>query len=77
MNNRELKVKRKYEADGWRMLRGGAPDFVALKVSEDGNILESRGIEVKRDGSQLTYEQAIYRKIFELAGIPYIVEVEK
>lgn len=56
------------------MLRGGAPDFVAIRLDIEGNIVEFRGIEVKPDNGKLTYEQAIYKKLFEMAGIPYIVE---
>ena len=77
MNNRELEVKAKYEADGWRMLRGGAPDFIALKVDEKGGIFEFQGIEVKNSHDSLSYEQAIYKKLFELAKIEYKVEVVK
>ena len=77
MNERELKVKAKYEAEGWRMLRGGAPDFIALKIDEKGGILEFMGIEVKNSHDSLTYEQAIYRGLFKLAGREYKVEVVK
>jgi len=77
VNNREEAVKRRYEEQGWKMLRGGAPDFIALRVDDKGNILEFRGVEVKTNGSSLTYEQAIYQRIFELANIPFTVEVEK
>jgi len=60
------------------MLRGGAPDFIALKVDDNGNILEFQGIEVKaKNGNGLSYEQQVYRRIFGLANIPYRVEVEE
>lgn len=75
MNNREETIKQKYEKEGWRMMRGGAPDFIAIKV-DDGNIIEFKGVEVKKDGAGLTYEQAIYQKLFELAHIPFVVEVQ-
>lgn len=77
MNEREAKIKKKYEEQGWKMLRGGAPDYIALKVNSDGKILTFQGVEVKSKGSLLTYEQQIYKKIFEMANIPYIVEVEE
>jgi len=60
------------------MLRGGAPDFIALKVDDNGDILEFQGVEVKSKNSNgLSYEQQVYRKLFKLASIPYRVEVEE
>jgi len=56
------------------MLRGGAPDFIALRVDDDGNIGQFMAVEVKDGRGQLTYEQQVYRKLFTLAGIPFIVE---
>lgn len=75
VNERERKVAERYQADGWRVLRNGAPDFLMLKV-EDGEILDIRAVEVKSPGSRLSYEQAVYRKVFEKAGIEYMMEVE-
>lgn len=75
MNERELNIKAKYEAEGWRMLRGGAPDFIALKVNGEGGIQEFMGVEVKPTNGSLSYEQGVYKKIFQLATIKYIVEV--
>jgi len=43
LNERELKVKERLEAEGWRVLRNGAPDFIALKVDAEGNITEWKG----------------------------------
>ena len=77
MNRREREVKERYESQGWRMLRNGAPDFVALKIDSEGIILDIRGVEVKPPNGKLTYEQGVYRKVFEKAKISYIVEVEK
>lgn len=76
MNRSEKEVKARYESQGWRMLRGGAPDFIAIKDENGrGAIKEFRGIEVKSPGGNLSHQQGVYRKIFELAGIPFIVEV--
>jgi hypothetical protein len=75
MNSREQNVKQKYEEQGWHVLRGGAPDFLAIRVDTEGNILEFKGVEVKSESANLTYEQAVYRKLFALAGIPHVVEV--
>ncbi len=75
MNRRELIVKQQLEADGWRVLRNGAPDFIALKTA-DGKIIEMKGVEVKSpDQSRMTYEQSVYRDMFARAGIPFEVVV--
>lgn len=58
------------------MLRGGAPDFLAVRVV-NGEIVEARAIEVKSPGTDLTYEQAVFRQILERCGIEYVVEVEE
>jgi len=77
MNARELKVKKKLEAEGYKVLRGGAPDFIALKVDPSGKILSFKGVEVKSRGNgfKLSYEQEVYRKLFQLAKIEFEVEV--
>ena len=58
------------------MLRGGGPDFIALKVVA-GKIAEDLAVEVKGPGDELAYEQAIYRMFLERHGVPYVVEVEE
>ena len=75
MNKNEFLVKQELEKDGWKVLRNGAPDFVALKLDNDGNILEVRGIEVKYNNDKLTYEQQVYKKIFEWAKVPFEVKM--
>ena len=72
MNNLEKQAKRQLEAEGWRVLRGGAPDYIALKVN-DGEITDYKGVEVKSKNGKLSYEQQLYRMIFQKAGIPYEV----
>lgn len=74
LNRREDAVRRKYLREGWRVLRGGAPDFLMLKVVS-GEIVDVRAVEVKGPDSCLTYEQSVYRKILEQAGIGFEVEV--
>lgn len=74
MNNRELQVKHLLESDGWVVLRNGAPDFIAMRVT-NGEIMEMKGVEVKSRKHKLSYEQGIYRKIFDKAGIPFVVMV--
>ena len=70
MNQRELEVKKQLEADGWRVLRNGAPDFVALRVLAN-EIIEMKGVEVKSRRDKLSYEQSVYKEIFKKAGIPF------
>lgn len=74
VNEAEKKVLEKYEAMGWKTVRGGAPDFLFLRV-EDGKIVDFCFVEVKRPNSELTYEQEIYRMVLERLGAKYIVEV--
>ena len=74
MNTRELEIKKKYEEQGWRALKNGAPDFVMLKVV-DGVIQDMKMVEVKSPRGRLSYEQQVYKEIALKAGIPYIVEV--
>jgi len=73
MNNSERKIKQQLESEGWKVLRGGAPDFIALKVNEEGEITDFKGVEGKPFNGKLSYEQKIYQKIFELAGIHFEV----
>ena len=74
MNRREKEVKAKLEASGWKVLRNGAPDFICLRTDEAGNITETMGVEVKAPGSWLTYEQGVYKLMFEKTGVEYRVE---
>ena len=76
VNRREQQVKAKYEAEGWKVLRNGAPDFVCMRLDEAGSIVKMLGLEVKPPNGQLTYEQAVYQKIFQWAGVPYQVVAE-
>lgn len=73
VNKTELEIVKKYESQGWRTLRGGAPDFIFLKTDNE-KITDFMFVEVKANGDKLTYEQAIYRKILEMLGTDYKVE---
>lgn len=75
VNDNELKIVEKYEAQGWRTLRGGAPDFLFLKVDNRGEIEDFVFVEVKNGKSGLSYAQAIYREVLELLGAKFKVEV--
>lgn len=76
LNEREEAVLQRYRRSGWQGLRGGAPDFLMLKVAEN-RVVEVKAVEVKSPHSDLTYEQRIYRVILEQAGIEFKVEVMK
>ena len=73
VNKNELEVVKKYEEQGWKTLRGGAPDFVFLKVN-NGEIQDILFVEVKSRGDWLTYEQDIYRKVLEKLNAKYKIE---
>lgn len=77
MNQRELEIKAKLEAEGWVVLRGGAPDFIALRTDGNGRITEFKSVEIKsrQNGLKLSYEQEVYREIFKLANIKFEVAV--
>lgn len=74
VNHNEMSVVRRYEAEGWKTLRGGAPDFVFVKV-ENGEIKDFVFVEVKTPKDIVSYEQTIYGKILEKLGANYKVEV--
>lgn len=74
-NEREHTVLAHYKADGWVGLHNGAPDFLMLKVSEAGEIIDVMFVEVKSPSDELRYEQAIWKAVLERAGIKYKLEV--
>jgi hypothetical protein len=75
MNRREKAVYQEYLDQGYGVLRNGAPDFVILKT-EGGEIQEViAGVEVKSPGGRMSHEQLVWKKIFEKAGIPFLVRV--
>ena len=76
MNRRELEVKKKYEDEGWKVLRNGAPDFVMFKV-ENNKIIEIEAVEVKCPNGKLSYEQKVWKEICNKAKIKYKIEVIK
>ena len=73
VNKNEQEIIRKYEAEGWKTVRGGAPDFLFLKV-EDGKITDALFVEVKANGDKLSYAQGVFRKVLERLGAEYRVE---
>ena len=77
VNRREREIARRYEADGWVVLRNGAPDFLMLRVVEQSGekvVAVVQAVEVKAPGDRLTYEQALYRKALEQLGVRYRLE---
>lgn len=73
MTTSEDAVRAMLAAQGFGILRGGAPDFLAIKTDAHGNILEAKGVEVKFDEDKLSYEQQVYRRFFARYGIRYVV----
>ena len=75
MNFREQFVKRKWEANGWKVIRNGAPDFIAIKVDQEtGSFTEIAAIEVKAGRSRLTIQQQVWKRILEAAGVRFVLE---
>jgi len=85
-NTGEKYIQRKYMKRGWKVIRGGAPDFIAFKKLNSGKTIWM-GVEVKRFPKNrqkntqyafqkpfdLTKEQRIYRKMFKDNGIKFIL----
>lgn len=69
MNGREEHIKQTYEREGWRVLRGGAPDFFMRKGKR------VIAVEVKSPGDRLSPGQAEMRDLLVSLGIEYRLEV--
>ena len=75
MNRREQVVYDEYLAQGFGVVRNGAPDFVILKT-EGGEIQEIvAAVEVKSPKGRMSHEQLVWQKICERAQIPFILRV--
>ena len=74
VNERELKVIKKYEKQGWKTIRCGAPDFLFVKV-KGGKIDDFFFDEVKSPNNDLSYEQEIWRKVLSELGAKYKVDI--
>lgn len=75
VNRREKEVLEKYENEGWKTVRCGAPDFLFLKT-KDGEIEELKFVEVKSPNGELRYEQKIWKKVLKnILDANYEVEV--
>ena len=75
MNAREELVKKRYEAEGWTVLRRGWPDFLAYRPAADGQ-LEVKPIEVKSGPNDLpSNDQQKMHELFSRLGLPVEVEV--
>lgn len=75
VNAREKQVVDKYEQQGWKTVRCGAPDFLFLKIDNKGNIVDHKFVEVKSKQNELTYSQEIWKKILKKLGANYKVEI--
>lgn len=64
VNRREKTVAEQYESRGYRAVRGGWPDWLFVKVSDD-EILDFVCVEVKSPSGSLRYNQAIARRVLE------------
>lgn len=76
VNEREKKILEKYEEDGWKVIRGGWPDFLVVKT-KNGKIVDAECVEVKSENGKLRYNQSICRNVLEDCGLDYSVEVVK
>ena len=78
VNEAEKVVKDKYEAEGWKTIRCGAPDFLFIKVENpgwEGKIVDVIFVEVKKNGSKLTDQQLFWKKVLvECLNAKYKVE---
>ena len=72
VNFNEEKIRMKYEKLGYKVLRGGCPDFLIFKYDKKNKIfLDVQFVEVKYGGDRLSYEQEIYRKVLKSLGLNY------
>ena len=74
VNIREKQVLEQYEKEGWKTVRCGAPDFLFIKIDKD-KITDFFFDEVKCPDASLSYEQAIWKKVLELLGAKYRIDV--
>jgi len=75
MNMNELKIAEKYKKQGYKYIRGGAPDFVFFKVKNNEIDMDSiKFVEVKYGKDRLSLEQQIYKEILILLGCTYELE---
>ena len=75
VNLREKQVVDRYEKQGWKTIRCGAPDFLFLKVDDKGDMVDHRFVEVKSKSDDLSYAQTIWKKVLEKLGADYKVEI--
>lgn len=69
----EKAVRKRYEKEGWKTLRHGAPDFVFYKT-KDRKIVDVFFVEVKRWGQKLKPTQRMFRKILQALRLKYKIE---
>jgi predicted Holliday junction resolvase-like endonuclease len=69
MTPEEVQTKIKYEAQGYKMLHNGCPDFMGFKLGPNGEIKDIIFVEVKRGQDHLSFAQQVWRKAI-LEAIP-------
>ena len=69
MNQSELIAKEKLEAEGWHVLKAGAPDFLVFRVRH--RKVEIKYVEVKAPEDRLSPNQEKYRRLLERANQNY------
>lgn len=71
MNPFERKTQSILWQNKWKVLRGGAPDFLVYRIKED-NKFEIKAIECKEGyKARLTPKQQMYKKLLQSVGIIY------
>lgn len=75
VNENEEKIRRRYKKEGYKILRGGAPDFIIFKYDpETKEFSDIQFIEVKANSDVLSYEQQVYFMILQKLGVKCKVE---
>lgn len=78
LNDDEAMVKRRYEQEGWEMVRSGWPDFLAVR-QERGKVVV-KAVEVKHRFSgrsritELNPAQKKIQDVFKSLGLEYVIE---
>jgi len=72
MRANEESVIDRFRVEGWDAIRGGWPDYLLVRSSQDGK-LEFLGVEVKCKSSNLSDAQRRMHAVLAAAGIKVVV----
>lgn len=72
MRTNEESVIDQFRAEGWDAIRGGWPDYLLVRSSQDGK-LEFLGVEVKCKSGSLSDAQRRMHAVLAGAGIKVVV----